>query len=588
MTIRIWLQLADCWRCQSSIGLTESQMRAARRLLDRNQEERPKRERTSEPSPRPRPQRPEIVFPPQSDPTTEFPSLRDQPDDFRDARERELERLTEGSLAARLIRRGFRLTPAWFVSFLLHLIAILVLALIVLAGDGLEDPSITLSAFLDSARKEGGDLRIENPMDTLADDVKLASEIKIGKSEIRDVLQKANDDAKELQVDPRPRAPLPDLQKVKDNITTRRGPAMSFAARDPRVRAEIVKKEGGTTLTEAAVARGLRWLASVQNEDGSWSLANYKKSNNPRNTGDAMGTSLALLPFLGAGQTHEYGPYKETVAKGLAWMLKKQKQNGDLRAGFAGQAGMYAHGQASIVLCETLALTGDEQFRIPAQRAIRFIELAQHGEGGWRYRPGDKGDTSVLGWQVMALQSARSPDLGLKVDPSTLKLADYFLDQVVTQASFKDRRKGKVADGAVYCYQPIQNRRATATMTAEAILCRMYFGWKRDDARVREAVQWLIEDHMPNEDDKNIYYWYYGTQVMHHFGGPSWKKWNDRMRVLLVSSQDRRGRYPGSWDSKEFEWGKQGGRLYTTSLAVCTLEVYYRHLPLFKQLDLDE
>ena len=190
---------------------------------------------------------------------------------------------------------------------------------------------------------------------------------------------------------------------------------MSFAARDPRVRAEIVEKEGGTNLTEASVSRGLRWLASVQNDDGSWSLKNYSRSDRAGNKGDSMGTALALLPFFGAGQTHEFGVYKKTVAGGLKWLMENQKENGDLRGNTSSQAGMYAHGQATIVLCEALALTGDRQFFDPVQRAINYIELAQHRSGGWRYRPGQAGDTSVFGWMMMALQSARAAGMDVSI-----------------------------------------------------------------------------------------------------------------------------------------------------------------------------
>ncbi len=299
-----------------------------------------------------------------------------------------------------------------------------------------------------------------------------------------------------------------------------------------------------------------------------------------------MGTSLALLPLLGAGQTQEFGVYKRNVAAGLAWLIDNQDSNGDLRAGYSGQAGMYAHGQATIVLCEALALTGDQQLRDPAQRAIKFIELAQHRHGGWRYRPGEVGDTSVFGWQMMALQSARASQINLDVDPATLQLADYFLDQVAAPARFDSRKQTRLPDGSAYCYQP--GRPATPAMTAEAILCRMYLGWKKQDPRLTSAIEWLITDHLPSEEEKNLYYWYYGTQVMHHYGGEPWKIWNSKMRELLISSQQTRGAYPGSWDPGDYEWGSRGGRIYTTSLAVCTLEVYYRHLPIFQQIELDE
>ena len=583
MTVRVWLRLADCWRCESSITLTEEQYLAAKQLESSLPKPKIKRELPppppppiNQPVPKRRIPRPAPVVPQPAPVMSQGAS----------ALERELETLSRGSLAARLVSNGFRLTPAWMVSFLLHLIIILILALIVLSDTSSLTSAITLSTFLSDADEEGGYIMLNNPEFDLQDDVMKASDMDLADKELRKVLQKADQDARELQVDPNPRSPLRELREVRQNITTHADKMMSFAARDPRIRSEIVRKEGGTLITEAAVARGLRWLASVQNKDGGWSLRDYRYHERPTNKSDIMATSLALLPMLGAGQTHEFGPYKENVAAGLAWMIKNQKSNGDLRAGYRGQAGMYAHGQGAIVLCEALALTGDQKFREPAQNAISFIELAQHGRGGWRYEPGQVGDTSVFGWQMMALQSARTPELNLKLDDSTLKLADYFLDEVTADARMDNRRRTRLPKGSAYCYQP--GREATAAMTAEAILCRMYLGWKKDDPRLSSAVKWLIEDHFPTNRDPNLYYWYYGTQVMHHYGGQPWEKWNDKMRELLITSQESRGRYPGSWDPAEFQWGPKGGRIYTTSLAVCTLEVYYRHLPLFKQIELDE
>jgi hypothetical protein len=574
MTIRLWLGLADCWRCPASVALDE------RIVAQVSQAAKTKRRELPKPPPTPEDffgRRPLETVAPQVN--TGDPNRRlDVDPEISD----ELDRLTQGSPFARVLRRMFRITPAWLVSFLLHLIAILILAVIVFGDvDSEIAEAITLSTFLDRSDTVGGDVRIENPIDTLQDDVAIAAKFEKGDEEIRDTVVQAAKDALELRVDPQSAMRLPDLKTVRKNITTRAGYEMSFAARDPRVRAEIVEKEGGTNLTEASVARGLRWLASVQNDDGSWSLKNYNRSDRPGNKGDAMGTALALLPFLGAGQTHEFGVYQKNVAGGLKWLMENQKDNGDLRGNITSQAGMYAHGQATIVLCEALALSGDRQFLDPVQRAITFIEYAQHRQGGWRYQPKQAGDTSVFGWQMMALQSARAAEMEVAINPETFTRADRFLDSVATQP----RGREKLLDGAAYSYQP--RREATEIMTAEAILCRMYLGWRKDDPRLKSSVNWLIKNHLPSAKEQNLYYWYYGTQVMHHFGGDHWKRWNKSVRTLLISTQSRRGRYPGSWSPDEFEWGKKGGRIYTTAMAVCTLEVYYRHLPLFKQLELE-
>lgn len=569
MTVRVWLGLADCWRCTCSIELSREQLAAVQQLANSTTVEAPNRG-------------PLQVAPPMPSNQIDF-GWEEQPRESGDATERELERLTSGSSTARLLRRTFSMTPAWLVSFLVHLILILILALIVFNQTDII-PSIMLSTFVGPERQQGGEIRIVDLNDELVDDLREANNMELSDQEMRDVVQEAQKDAQELLKDVVPQRNLDD---VKKNITTRSGPLSSFAARDPRVRTEVVKKAGGSTLTEAAVARGLRWLASVQNDDGSWSLGRYRNSNKKNNRGDAAGTSLALLPFLGAGQTHENGIYRETVAKGLAWMIANQKPNGDLRANFRGNAGMYAHGQGAIVLSEAFALTGDQSLAEPAQLAIDFIQQSQHKVGGWRYEPGQSGDTSVFGWQLMALHSARAPNMGIEVDEDVMKLADYYLDRATASRSWLRSHKSPAPEGSLYCYQPGRDS-PTKTMTAEAILCRMYLGWDRDDPRVSGAVNWLLDKHLPDEDDEgNMYYWYYGTQVFHHYGGEPWKKWNKRMRALLLESQVKKGKYAGSWDPDEFQWGQQGERIYLTSLGVCTLEVYYRHLPLFAPIEFD-
>ncbi len=593
LTLRTWLGLADCWRCHASIELTSQELASVTlelpsKTLPENKTASPTTDRRKTAAMKSA----QIAAPSVGSddlPIDVSASIELSPtvDNIDiDPRELEWEVLAGGSLLPRLARRGYEMTPAWLVSLVLHLVLLLILALIILRDSSTANlPRIVLSSSISLDRELGGDVRIEPSDYELQDDLSVASMMRVGEAEARDLLEKARQDARELIEDLRPEVILPELTTIKENITNRPDHLMSFAARDPRVRAEIVTKEGGTTLTEAAVARGLRWLVSVQNKDGSWSLANYDKHSDPRNPGDVMGTALALLPLLGAGQTHEYGIYRDNVAAGLAWLIENQLENGDLRAGFREEAGMYAHGQAAIVLCEALAMTGDERFRIPAQRAIEFIENAQHAQGGWRYRPGEPGDTSVFGWQMMALQSARSTNLSLTGQDSTLRLADYFLDQVIAPAKYNDRRQLALPRGAAYAYLP--GRPATAPMTAEAILCRMYLGWNRQDPRIAAAVKWLIADHLPNEKEYNVYYWYYGTQVMHHHGGQPWEIWNAKMQELLLPKQIKQGKFAGSWDTSICPWGKRGGRIYTTSLACCIFEVYYRHLPLFEQLTLD-
>lgn len=591
MTVRLWLMVADCWQCGASIELTEEQEREAQRLLG-EAGLRPRElstastptspagnastathlaspERTAAPSAAaPLPSPAPLAPTPRRETTARTASHRAStaPASRRPA------------VRARL-RRAFDSTPAWLISLVLHAVLLTLLALLTLDGAP-ADETITISAAVSRADVEGG---VELPVDPnkeVAFDLPIPRELNLADSKVREVVTKADQDARELRLDPGVDEPnLPALDQVKSAIGGGRGlgGGRNLAARDPRVRVLMVHQEGGTTMTEAAVSRGLRWLALHQGEDGAWSLHRFHQTSGCSCSGrgaihsDTAATSLALMPYLGAGQTHLVGLYKNHVSAALRWLIAQQKPTGDLRGTSVDNAGMYAHGQATIVLCEAYLMTGDEELKGPAQRAIDFIVRSQHPAGGWRYSPGQPGDTSVLGWQLMALQSGRAANLHVPVE--SLELATRFLDSVSHDG------------GAKYAYVP--GHGPTHVMTAEALLCRMYLGWKHDYPPMEAGIQYLLDRHLPSSRDPNIYYWYYATQTLHHFGGPAWDRWNTRMREILVETQERSGHEAGSWDPKG-DHGSAGGRIYMTALAICSLEVYYRHLPIFRQLDLRE
>ena len=122
---------------------------------------------------------------------------------------------------------------------------------------------------------------------------------------------------------------------------------------------------------------------------------------------------------------------------------------------------------------------------------------------------------------------------------------------------------------------------ATLPLSAEGLLCRQYLGWNREDPRLRGGVDYILAN-LPAWDKRNMYYWYYATQVCHHMEGKPWRAWNDVMRQLLPENQVKRGAERGSWDPEGDRWGPDGGRLYVTCLSLYVLEVYYRHLPMYQ------
>lgn len=341
--------------------------------------------------------------------------------------------------------------------------------------------------------------------------------------------------------------------------------------RKPGNRARLAMAEGGTPASEEAVERGLAWLAKHQRRDGSWHFDHNLSDCQGmcRNAGDhhstTAATAVALLPFLGAGYTHRRGDYQQVVQSGLNYLksqIRTTPHGADLRQGT-----MYAQGLAAIALSEAYGMTRDPSLLEAAQGAIDYIVWAQDQQGGgWRYAPGEVGDTTVTGWQLMALKSAQMSYL--RVPSPVFNKVNLFLNGVQAEG------------GARYGYMTAGKE---PTTTAVGLLCRMYLGWTPEESPLRLGVKFLAE-HGPSRSD--MYFNYYATQVMHHYGGPKWEAWNQTMRDHLVEMQATQGHESGSWYFRN-RHTDPGGRLLATSLSIMTLEVYYRHLPLYRPTVLD-
>jgi len=340
--------------------------------------------------------------------------------------------------------------------------------------------------------------------------------------------------------------------------------AAAFARRSGADRGAAVRDRGGSAASEAAVERGLAWLARHQAADGSWrfDLSGCQCDGGCRDAGTVSSTTaatgIALLPFLGAGHTQAAGAYRETVTRGLYYLMSRVQptpRGGDLAEGT-----MYGQGVATLALAEALGMTKDEMLVRPVRDAVRFIVTAQDAYGGgWRYLPGQAGDTTVTAWQLTALKSAALA--GLEVPSPTFDGVCRFLDRVETQG------------GAAYGYQSPQARSCTSAI---GLLCRMYTGWDREEALDRG----LAALAKPGPAVQGVYQNFYLAQALLQRDHPAWPRWNARNRDQLVARQGAIGHEAGSWFFADPETAP-GGRLAHTALAVLTLEVYYRLLPIY-------
>ena len=377
---------------------------------------------------------------------------------------------------------------------------------------------------------------------------------------------------------------------------------------------------GMTRESEDAVLAALEWLYRHQDTDGGWKAAGFnnasvrerrgpsanKDSNRyPKDIGweeNNVGvTALAILAFTGFGHTHMDGEYEHFVGclkKAVKYMIKQQAprtgdpaKDGRYGSGDSEQW-IYNHSIATMAMAELLLMSNDFKLKKSVKDAAKLCLRAQNDGRGWRYgiKPGDN-DTSVTGWMVLALKTAKQCRLGLPKQEyqnafgGALKWFEYATaSNGKTGYNVPGDEGSRLAKGYP---DPYPFSKDLSCMSAVGVLCRLFAGQSRKEASIRSGVD-ILNQQLPMWREQkgrslstiNIYYWYYATYAMFQFGGKPWQAWNTKMQRALVDTQraeykDDSPEVDGSWDPIG-EWGISGGRVYSTALGAMTLEVYYR------------
>ena len=473
--------------------------------------------------------------------------------------------------------------PSWLISMVVHTIALIIMMFITVD----QQAKTTAKVFTSNADEEVVEEEVmeeeeeeELDMDLETDDMEEV-ETEVSVDSPTDV-QVDVEVADTMDDDPPPAVveftPLADVKAASsDNNATINSYTSGNGLEARRNADNVAMTSGGTRASQNAVKQGLEWIARHQLPNGSWNYNHCLAGNcNCGNPGSMVkctngATAMGILPFLGCGMTHKEGTYQKQVGNGLKFLVASMKKDPKCPGGGSlhqTEGTMYAHGLATICLTEAYAMTKEKSLRVPAQAAVNFVMYAQDPVGGgWRYKPRQPGDTSVVGWQLMALKSGY---MGyLQINQQVPAKAMTFLNSVQTE------------NGAKYGYV---TPGGTPACTAIALLCRMYYGWKQDNPSLQKGVDFLDKTGPSND----MYYNYYATQVMRHYGGDQWTRWNERMREQLVKKQTKGdGHDKGSWTPGGGH-SANGGRLYETALSIMTLEVYYRHQPIYKAQSMDK
>jgi hypothetical protein len=369
----------------------------------------------------------------------------------------------------------------------------------------------------------------------------------------------------------------------------------SFGSRNGGGRKLMIKKHGGSKATENAVDLALEWLAKHQEPDGHWDCQKYEGFKEVRCqgiNGDAAVTGFALLAFLGAGHTPKIGKYKDNVQRGVYWLMQKldegEKVSGPGRWCHTNGSN-YTQGVAALALAEACAMSPkDPSLKESAQKAIDGVVYGQIKKDGseyeaWDYDPkGGCDDTSVTGWNIMALKSAKVAQL--KVDHFSLEGAMRWINAGQNLAGAPANGGADYWDGGRMSYRgtcaaPNTGSGSFAVMAAASLTRLMVGGERPDHPGIAGPCNLMKKpENLPNKWPGNLYYWYYGSLVMFQKGGDHWKEWNEPMKDILPKNQRKDGDFIGSWDAHfgVAEGHIYGGRVMSTALGALCLEVYYR------------
>lgn len=356
---------------------------------------------------------------------------------------------------------------------------------------------------------------------------------------------------------------LPSLQTTRSPLLFRQPPG-----KGPKTIGEGLQDGGGSAETERAVLQALRWLQYVQEEDGSWK----QESGGGPGTGTAPAmTGLALLTFLAHGDTPASKEFGETVEKAIKWLIVNQEQDGR----FKGRDNHdYSHPIAAYALCEAFAATKIPMVRDAAEKAVEIIIKGQNQSGGWDYncKPGNRNDTSYMGWCIQALLAAYKANM-----------RNNGLITAIQKSADGLRQNSDLNGGFGYTGPNPSN------LTGVGVLCLQLME-KNSDPLVKQGITWLeratVEWNKPWGQNP-LYYWYYVTQAKFHASPETWAKWNPLFSTTLVNNQtvmeekNPSGRDMGYWKAcAETEHCKS--YVYNTTLCTLMLEVYYRHLFTYK------
>lgn len=312
--------------------------------------------------------------------------------------------------------------------------------------------------------------------------------------------------------------------------------------------------------TQAAIKRGLEWLARGQAQDGNWAgtpdVAAYPTSM----------VSLAGMAFLSGGNTPSRGPYADNVKRAELWLMGNARPSGIITDSAEGNGRpMHGHGFSLLFLASVYGMETDprtrDSLKVIINKAIGLTARGQSPLGGWTYMPGGGDEGSVTVTQMQGLRAASNA--GFLVPKNTVERAVKYLEICKTPEN-----------GIKYSAASPPQARLPISAAAVATL---YNAGEYDSPLAGACLKYVWDEFKRAENSwpkggHDFYAHLYAAQAFYQAGDKYWDDYFPKARDQLLSMQQADG-----------SWQGEIGPVYSTSIALVILQLPYKLVPIYQR-----